>query len=87
MNHTFCRILPFTYYVYAIYRFQIVTNSSIKESRPLSTASTSTAPKLLLNYCEPKDTKKPKHRKAATATALAAKQIRYLSGDLIHKVH
>lgn len=60
---------------------QVIPTASLKETRPLLTASTSsTAPKVLLNYCEPKDTKKPKHKKSSV------KSIKYLSGELIHTV-
>lgn len=61
---------------------QVLPTASIKETRPLVTASTSsTAPKLLLNYCEPKDSKRPKHKKSSV------RSIKYLSGELLHTIY
>lgn len=65
---------------------QVLPVASLKETRPLLTASTSTstAPKVLLNYCEPKDnikdSKKPKQKKSSV------KSIKYLSGELLHTI-
>lgn len=53
------------------------TEPVIRDSRPLSVVSTN--PKVLKNYCEPKDSKKPRHKKQSR------KHLKYSSNSSIPK--
>lgn len=87
-HHIRFTTLHFSYICISIYSFglirifaQVLPSVSVKETRPLLAASTSATPKVLLNYCEPKDSKKPKQKKSSV------KSIKYLSGESFHTIY